>query len=83
VLHLVSVDECTVCRIRERILVTTTLGGTDEDFGGRMRLPRRGACGVDGAQLGHDVVGIDVDVPKVEALQLGKAPSSSPVSTTC
>jgi UDPglucose 6-dehydrogenase len=25
------------------------------------------------AQLGHDVVGIDVDLPKVEALQLGKA----------
>ena len=30
------------------------------------------------AQLGHDVVGIDVDLPKVEALQLGKAPFYEP-----
>ena len=30
------------------------------------------------AELGHDVVGIDVDLPKVEALQLGKAPFYEP-----
>jgi UDPglucose 6-dehydrogenase len=30
------------------------------------------------AQLGHDVIGIDVDVPKVEALTLGKAPFYEP-----
>ena len=30
------------------------------------------------AQLGHDVVGIDVDLPKVEALQHGKAPFYEP-----
>ena len=30
------------------------------------------------AQLGHEVVGIDVDLPKVEALQLGKAPFYEP-----
>ena len=30
------------------------------------------------AQLGHEVVGIDVDAPKVEALALGKAPFYEP-----
>jgi UDPglucose 6-dehydrogenase len=30
------------------------------------------------AQLGHDVVGIDVDVPKVDALEHGKAPFYEP-----
>ncbi|MBB3676969.1 UDP-glucose dehydrogenase family protein [Modestobacter versicolor] len=30
------------------------------------------------AELGHDVVGIDVDAPKVEALQNGKAPFYEP-----
>ena len=30
------------------------------------------------AQIGHDVVGIDVDVAKIEALQLGKAPFYEP-----
>jgi UDPglucose 6-dehydrogenase len=30
------------------------------------------------AQLGHDVIGIDVDVPKVEALAHGKAPFYEP-----
>jgi UDPglucose 6-dehydrogenase len=30
------------------------------------------------AQLGHDVIGVDVDVPKVEALALGKAPFYEP-----
>ena len=35
------------------------------------------------AQLGHDVVGIDVDVPKVEALRSARRRSSSRASTTC
>ena len=35
------------------------------------------------AQLGHDVVGIDVDESKVEVLQHARRRSTSPGSTTC
>src|SRR5215212_3510046 len=52
--------------------------------GGQMKISVVG-CGYLGAvhaasmaQLGHDVVGIDVDLPKIEALQLGKAPFYEP-----
>lgn len=35
------------------------------------------------ADIGHEVLGVDVDAEKIRALTEGRPPSSSQVSTTC